>query len=86
MVRIKCEYRFKRNVATCQRRIIAGIQLRSGALLRLSEWHPFHASAAEAGKLGGKVVAPPFDVPEVGRIAVVLDPQGAAIGLFKPAA
>ena len=44
------------------------------------------ASAAKAGKLGGKVVAPPFDVPEVGRIAVVLDPQGAAIGLFKPEA
>ncbi|MGD0614589.1 MAG: VOC family protein [Verrucomicrobiota bacterium] len=44
------------------------------------------ASAAKAGKLGGTVVAPPFDVPEVGRIAVVLDPQGAAIGLFKPAA
>ena len=44
------------------------------------------AAAAKAGKLGGKMVAPPFDVPEVGRIAVVLDPQGAAIGLFKPAA
>ncbi len=44
------------------------------------------ASAAKARKMGGKVVAPPFDVPEVGRIAVVLDPQGAAIGLFKPAA
>lgn len=44
------------------------------------------AAAVKAGKLGGKVVAPPFDVPEVGRIAVLLDPQGAAIGLFKPAA
>jgi predicted enzyme related to lactoylglutathione lyase len=27
---------------------------------------------------------PPFDMPEVGRIAVLLDPQGAAIGIFKP--
>jgi len=44
------------------------------------------AAAAKAKKLGGKIVAPPFDVPEVGRIAVVLDPQGAAIGLFKPVA
>jgi predicted enzyme related to lactoylglutathione lyase len=44
------------------------------------------ASATKAANLGGKVVAAPFDVPEVGRIAVVLDPQGAAIGLFKPAA
>jgi predicted enzyme related to lactoylglutathione lyase len=31
------------------------------------------------------VVAEPFDVPTVGRIAVLVDPQGAAIGLFKPA-
>jgi predicted enzyme related to lactoylglutathione lyase len=30
------------------------------------------------------VVLEPFDVPTVGRIAVVVDPQGAAIGLFKP--
>jgi uncharacterized protein len=44
------------------------------------------ASAGKAAKLGGQIVMPPFDVPEVGRIAVVLDPQGAAIGLFKPAA
>ena len=27
---------------------------------------------------------PPFDVPEVGRIVVLLDPRGAAIGIFKP--
>jgi predicted enzyme related to lactoylglutathione lyase len=26
----------------------------------------------------------PFDVPEVGRITMLLDPQGAAIGIFKP--
>ena len=42
------------------------------------------ATAAKAAELGGRVMAAPFDVPEVGRIAVVLDPQGAAIGLFKP--
>ena len=42
--------------------------------------------SAKVVKLGGKVAAPPFDVPEVGRIAVVLDPQGAAIGLFQPTA
>ena len=44
------------------------------------------AAAAKATELGGRVMAPPFDVPEVGRIAVVQDPQGAAIGLFKPLA
>lgn len=43
------------------------------------------ATAAKAAKLGGKIAAEPFDVPEVGRIAVLIDPQGAAIGIFKPA-
>ena len=43
------------------------------------------ATAAQAVKLGGQVMMPPFDVPDVGRIAVLKDPQGAAIGLFKPA-
>ncbi len=43
------------------------------------------ATTATATKLGGKVVMPPFDVPTVGRIAVLTDPQGAAIGVFTPA-
>jgi uncharacterized protein len=43
------------------------------------------ATAAQATKLGGKVCKAPFDVPEVGRIAIVTDPQGAVFGLFKPA-
>jgi predicted enzyme related to lactoylglutathione lyase len=42
------------------------------------------ASAAKVTKLGGKVLMSPFDIPEVGRIAVLSDPQGAALGLFKP--
>jgi hypothetical protein len=43
------------------------------------------ATADTAKKLGGRVVVEPMDIPDVGRIAVVIDPQGAAIGLFKPA-
>jgi predicted enzyme related to lactoylglutathione lyase len=42
------------------------------------------ATAAKAKTLGAQVVMEPFDVPTVGRIAVLLDPQGAPIGLFKP--
>ena len=42
------------------------------------------ASAAQAVKLGGAVCVPAFDVPDVGRIAVLQDPQGAAFGLFQP--
>jgi predicted enzyme related to lactoylglutathione lyase len=44
------------------------------------------ATAAKAVELGGKVMAPPFDVPSIGRIAILLDPQGAPIGIFKPQA
>lgn len=42
------------------------------------------AAAKQAASLGGKIVMAPFDVPTVGRIAIVLDPQGASLGLFKP--
>jgi uncharacterized protein len=35
-------------------------------------------------KLGGAVDVPPRDIPEVGRIAVVADPQKAAFALFTP--
>ncbi len=43
------------------------------------------AAAARVTELGGKIVAPPFDVPNVGRIAVVQDPQGAFFGVFEMA-
>lgn len=33
-------------------------------------------------QLGGKVLVPPMDVPGVGRMAVLLDPQGAAINVI----
>jgi predicted enzyme related to lactoylglutathione lyase len=42
------------------------------------------ATAAQAKKLGGKVVVEPFDVPTIGRMAVLVDPQGAAIAIIKP--
>jgi uncharacterized protein len=35
------------------------------------------ASTGQVEELGGKVVAPAFDVPTVGRMAMVADPQGA---------
>lgn len=33
---------------------------------------------------GGTLVAGPYDVPTVGRMALITDPQGASIWLFKP--
>lgn len=43
------------------------------------------ATAALTKKLGGKVYNEPTDIPEVGRFAVIADPQGAVISVFKPA-
>jgi len=43
------------------------------------------AAVARVEKAGGKVLAPAFDVPTVGRMAPVADPQGATLYLFKGA-
>ena len=43
------------------------------------------AAAQRAERLGGKVMAPPTDIPGIGRFSVVLDPDGAAIAVFKGA-
>ena len=43
------------------------------------------ASAARVTELGGTVCKPPFDIPNVGRIAIVQDPQGAFFGIFQMA-
>ena len=41
------------------------------------------AAAASATKLGGAVVASPFDVYNIGRMAVVQDPTGATFSLWQ---
>jgi predicted enzyme related to lactoylglutathione lyase len=41
------------------------------------------ASAEKAKQLGAQVVHPPTDIPDVGRFAVLIDPQGAAIAVIK---
>jgi predicted enzyme related to lactoylglutathione lyase len=42
------------------------------------------ASAGRAGELGGNVHAPPFDVMDAGRMAVIQDPQGAFFMVWQP--
>ncbi|UCE90274.1 MAG: VOC family protein [Pseudomonadota bacterium] len=37
---------------------------------------------ARVEQLGGKVLMPPRDIPEVGRFAVISDPQGAMLTLI----
>jgi uncharacterized protein len=44
------------------------------------------AAAARAGELGATVLAEPFDVFDVGRMAVIADPTGAAFCLWEPRA
>ncbi|KAB2917797.1 MAG: VOC family protein [Hyphomicrobiaceae bacterium] len=43
------------------------------------------AAALRAVELGGKLLEPPVDVPNTGRIAVVQDAEGVRIGLIAPA-
>lgn len=55
-----------------------------------SYWHAYFAvddvdaCAAKAVRLGGKVLVPPHDVPDVGRICAVSDPTGAVAHLMQP--
>lgn len=40
-------------------------------------------TAAKAGTLGGRVLMPPADIPNVGRFSVLQDPQGASFGIIR---
>ena len=42
-------------------------------------------SLKQAEELGGKILAPAMDMENVGRMAVIADPQGAAIALLNSA-
>jgi uncharacterized protein len=41
-------------------------------------------SCAQAHGLGARICKPPADIPNVGRFAVLADPQGAVFALFTP--
>ena len=42
------------------------------------------ATLALATKLGARTLLPATDIPDVGRVAVIADPQGAVIGIYTP--
>jgi len=54
-----------------------------------SQWIPYvvvdnvDASIAKANKFGAKTIVPVMSIGEIGRIAVITDPQGATIGLHE---
>ena len=53
-----------------------------------SHWMPYvwvadvDSAAAKALELNGKIIASPMDVPNVGRMAFLQDPQGAPFAIF----
>ena len=44
------------------------------------------ARVEKALKTGAKLMKPAFDVPNVGRIAILMEPGGAGVGWMTPAA
>lgn len=54
------------------------------------QWQPYvavadpDATTAKAKGLGASVLLEPMDVPTVGRLAVLADPQGATFGIITP--
>jgi len=43
------------------------------------------ASTAKAKTHGGNILVEPFDIPNVGRMSVIQDPQGAVFSIMTPA-
>ncbi len=56
-----------------------------------NHWHVYfavndaEATVATATGAGGQTLVEPFDIPSVGRCAVLTDPQGAVFSVLKPA-
>jgi predicted enzyme related to lactoylglutathione lyase len=54
-----------------------------------ANWMPYimvenvDTSFAKATGLGAKALMPPTDIPEMGRFATIMDPQGAAISIYQ---
>jgi predicted enzyme related to lactoylglutathione lyase len=42
-----------------------------------------NATSRKAEELGGKILVPPTDIPNVGRFSVLQDPQGAVISAIE---
>jgi predicted enzyme related to lactoylglutathione lyase len=77
---------------------VRSLEVGAASTLRLEErqhgvpphWNTFvtvadaDATAARARELGGTVLAPPFDVMDAGRMAVLRDPTGAVLSVWQP--
>lgn len=69
---------------------IAGLMALPGEWGLSPHWQPYvgvedvDATVAKAKSLGGELCSEPMDVPEVGRIAALRDPQGAKFAVIRP--
>lgn len=45
-----------------------------------------NACASHVADLGGRLIVPPHDVPDVGRVCMLADPTGAVLLLLTPVA
>jgi uncharacterized protein len=76
------------------RDVAAGYQLQADQLARgvPPHWIIYIAvtsadeTAAKVAGIGGTVLAPPFDVMEHGRMAIIQDPTGATFSIWQPKA
>ena len=73
----------------------SGGQPRAGIMAKMMPqqphaWLPYVQVASadktveKAKKLGGNVIVPPTDIPNVGRFSIITDNQGAALGVLQP--
>ena len=80
-------------LAKCGEETVGGLFDISAAEFKgvAESWMPYIAvdnvdeRVKKATKAGGKVMKPAFDVPNVGRIVMLLEPGGAGIGWMTPA-
>ena len=83
---------FTYTVARSGDKMVAGImdKAKTGAPDMPNHWMAYiavddvDAAATKVAGAGGAVLQEAFDVPNVGRIAIVQDPGGAVIGLMTP--
>jgi len=58
----------------------AGMPPRWGAYVTVAD---VDALLPRVAQLGGKIIVPPHDIPDVGRFAVIQDPQGAMLSIIS---
>jgi hypothetical protein len=69
-------------------RAIGGMITLQDAAADTSHWEPYiqvddvDAYVRKIAPLGGKVLTPPHDVPEIGRVALISDPSAARLALI----